>query len=86
MARRQLRRSFSLSAVTALRLKRYCHDDDLGHRSCSGFLEEIVTRELDAAGAPKVDRSEVIKPSPKTLDADGVLREVRRMASVEDPS
>ena len=59
MAKRQTRRSISVKGITYQRLKDYCDAND---KSVSGFLEEIISERLDAAGVPIPT---VLKPRPQ---------------------
>lgn len=49
MTKKKTRRSISIKGITYQRLKNYCNAQDC---SMSGYLEEIIAENLDAAGVP----------------------------------
>lgn len=63
MAKRQTRRSISVKGITYQRLKDFCDAND---KSVSGYLEEIISEKLDAAGVPVPT---VLKPRPMRKSA-----------------
>ena len=64
MAKQQTRRSISVKGITYQRLKDYC---DGQRTSVSGFLEEIIAQQLDAAGVPIPT---ILKPRPQRKLSD----------------
>lgn len=63
MAKRQTRRSVSLRGLTYQRLADYCAA--LG-MSASGYLEELITADLDARGVPVPERVRPPQPRSRT--------------------
>lgn len=65
MAKRQTRRAISVKGRTYLRLKRYCEKHDM---SISGYLEQRIAEDMDAAGEPEVHPDEIRarRPRPDT--------------------
>ena len=69
MAKRQTRRSISVKGITYQRLKDYCQAQG---RSVSGYLEDIIAENLDAAGVPVPTRVEPA-PAPKTVEKEDII-------------
>lgn len=66
MAKRQTRRAISVKGLTYQRLQKYC---EARGRSVSGYLEEIIKKDLDDKGWPEETTLEPRppRPEPKSL-------------------
>jgi len=58
MAKRNTRHSISVKGLTYQRMKDYCEKKD---RSISGYLEEIIAKDMTARGVPE---QTVLRPRP----------------------
>ncbi len=67
MARRQTRRSISMTGLTYQRFMAWCKDNDM---SGSGQLEVLLTKFLDAEGQPEEKILRVQYPKPRRLNAE----------------